>query len=241
MILNFGGFNGSSGCTLEITAEPNSTVTITKGDLTYTTIADNNSSAIFKGIEDGTWTVTMTTSSGSSSTKAVEVKSHWIAEGNIKFLYKEGVMCSEFEGGFTGVGKITNSGNRLTFQSQYNSSYSNYYSAYYSKTKIDFTGYDYLYVEIDSNTGVCYLGFDSDSSMSGTAISSCMKITSSDVNSSKIFRLPLSSISSKTQAFAFGTNADISTKYVIKNLWLAKSTVWGGTEKSKTSLSFAAG
>lgn len=241
MILNFGSFNGSGGSTLEITAEPNSTVTITKGDLSYTTIADNNSSAIFKGVEDGIWTITTTTSSGSSSTKAIEVKAYWVAEGNIKFLYKEGVMCPEFESGFTGVGKITNSGNRLTFQSQYNNSYGNYNSAYYSKTKIDFTGYNYLYVEIDSNTGTCYLGFDSDSSMSGTAISSCMKITSSDVDSSKIFRLPLSSISSKTQAFAFGTNPSASTKYVIKNLWLTKSTVWGGTEKSKTSVSFTAG
>lgn len=163
---------------------------------------------------------------------------HYMLDKDVKYLYRNGKMCEEFESGFNGIGQITNEANLLTFTSKYNSTYGNRSSALYSQTKINFSEYSWLYIKIDSTNGNCYIGFNSDSSMTTTAISSCMKITTTDLNSSNIFKIPLSSISNKTQAFSFGAEG---ATYKISKIWLAKDASQEAVEKTVTKLVFSSG
>lgn len=65
MIMNIGtGRGGGSGGTLTITAPVGGVVTITKDDKTTTKTVGANGTAVFKGVESGTWTVTLSDPTG---------------------------------------------------------------------------------------------------------------------------------------------------------------------------------
>lgn len=71
-IFNMISGGGGTGGTLTVTAPANTTVTISNGDKTKSKTSDANGTAIFKGLETGTWTVTITNST-QTTTKTIYI------------------------------------------------------------------------------------------------------------------------------------------------------------------------
>ena len=59
-LYGFGGGSGVSGATLTVTAPAGCTVTVSKDGKTKIKTAGTDGLAVFKGLETGTWTVTIT-------------------------------------------------------------------------------------------------------------------------------------------------------------------------------------
>lgn len=69
---NAGGSSGSGG-TLTVTGIAGDIVTVSKDGKTYTRTFNSSGVAVFKGLSTGTWTVTMTNSTGLTATRIVEI------------------------------------------------------------------------------------------------------------------------------------------------------------------------
>ena len=72
MIFNMTGGGSGSGATLVVSCPANVTVTVSKGNKTYTKNSGNLGSATFKGLDTGTWTVKIQSSS-QTATKNITI------------------------------------------------------------------------------------------------------------------------------------------------------------------------
>ena len=103
MILNMtGGGSGGTGATLTVTAPAGCTVTISKDGKTKTKVAGADGVAVFKGLETGTWTVTIT-DGGQTSTKTVAITADYSTviaffSANINVTYPSGSTCIATDG-----------------------------------------------------------------------------------------------------------------------------------------------
>ena len=68
----FGGGSGGTVAALTVNAPAGATVTVSKDGKTYMKTADSSGVAVFKGLKSGTWTVTITDGS-QTSTKSVKI------------------------------------------------------------------------------------------------------------------------------------------------------------------------
>lgn len=79
MIFNVTGGGGGTGCTLTITAPVGATVTVSKdGKSKPSKVVDTTGAVVFKGLETGTWTLTITDGKD-TATKTVEIKADYQA------------------------------------------------------------------------------------------------------------------------------------------------------------------
>lgn len=104
-LYGFGGGGGSAGATLTVTAPAGVTVTLTGGGKTKTQTADSGGKAVFRGLETGTWTLTITDGTDTAS-KTVEITANYTEEimffaANLQVVYPAGLVCRATEGGTT--------------------------------------------------------------------------------------------------------------------------------------------
>lgn len=78
MIFNVTGGGGGTGCTLTITAPVGATVTVSKDGKAKPSKVATTGTVVFKGLETGTWTITITNGMD-TATKAVEIKADYQA------------------------------------------------------------------------------------------------------------------------------------------------------------------
>ena len=72
MIFNMVGGGGGSGATLVVSSPANVSVTVSKGDKSYTKNSGSLGSSTFKGLATGTWTVTIS-GNGQTATRTIEI------------------------------------------------------------------------------------------------------------------------------------------------------------------------
>jgi len=97
MIYNVTSGRGINGATLTVTAPAGVTVTVSKGAKTKSKTTDSAGKAVFRGLESGTWTVTITNGSQSASRQVV-VTSDYTASltffsARIAVAYPAGSVC----------------------------------------------------------------------------------------------------------------------------------------------------
>lgn len=103
MILNMtGGGSGGTGATLTITAPAGCTVTVSKDGKTKTKVAGADGVAVFKGLESGEWTLTITSGS-QTSTKTVSITADYSTAiaffaATIHITYPAGSTCTATDG-----------------------------------------------------------------------------------------------------------------------------------------------
>jgi len=102
MIFNVTGGGGGTGCTLTITAPVGATVTISKDGKSKPSKVATTGTVVFKGLETGTWTITITNGTD-TATKTVEVKADYSAEitffsATINIVYPAGLACTVTDG-----------------------------------------------------------------------------------------------------------------------------------------------
>lgn len=101
MILNMISGGDGTGGTLTITAPANTTVTISKDDITKTKTADVNGIVTFNGMETGIWTVTITDGSQTTAT-TVDVTIDYTTTieffATIAVTFQEGYTCTCSDG-----------------------------------------------------------------------------------------------------------------------------------------------
>lgn len=105
MIFNVTSGRGGSGATLTITAPAGCTVTVSKDGKAKTRVANADGIAEFKGLETGTWTITITNGTDTAS-KTVEIKADYQAEitffsATINITYPAGLRCTITNGSTT--------------------------------------------------------------------------------------------------------------------------------------------
>ncbi len=83
-ITNAGG--GGTGCTLTVTAPVGATVTVSKDGITKPAKVATTGTVMFKGLETGTWTITITNGS-ETATETVEIKADYHAELSFTRIY----------------------------------------------------------------------------------------------------------------------------------------------------------
>lgn len=104
MIFNVtgGGGGGGTGCTLTITAPAGATVTVSKDGKTKTKNSGASGVVVFKGLETGTWTITITNGTD-AATKTVEIKADYETQigffsATINITYPAGLACTATDG-----------------------------------------------------------------------------------------------------------------------------------------------
>jgi len=102
MIFNVTGGGGGTGCTLTITAPVGATVTVSKDGKSKPSKVATTGTVVFKGLETGTWTITITDGTD-TATKTVEIKSDYSAEitffsSTINIAYPAGLACTATDG-----------------------------------------------------------------------------------------------------------------------------------------------
>ena len=103
MILNMtGGGSGGTGATLTVTAPAGCTVTVSKDGKTKTKAAGADGVAVFKGLESGEWTLTITSGS-QTSTKTVSIIADYSTaiaffSATINITYPAGSTCTATDG-----------------------------------------------------------------------------------------------------------------------------------------------
>lgn len=105
MIFNVTGGGGGTGCTLTITAPVGATVTVSKDGKSKPSKVATTGTVVFKGLETGTWTITITNGTDTAS-KTVEVKADYQAEitffsATINITYPAGLVCTATNGSTT--------------------------------------------------------------------------------------------------------------------------------------------
>ena len=102
MIFNVTGGGGGTGCTLTITAPVGATVTVSKNGKAKPSKVATTGTVVFKGLETGTWTLTITGGTD-TATKTVEIKADYSAEitffsSTINIAYPAGLTCTATDG-----------------------------------------------------------------------------------------------------------------------------------------------
>lgn len=97
-LYGFGGGGGSAGAALTVTAPAGVTVTLTRGGKTKTQTADSDGKTVFRGLESGIWTVTITNGTDTAS-KAMEIRANYETEisfftATIQIAYPAGLICT---------------------------------------------------------------------------------------------------------------------------------------------------
>ena len=105
MIFNVTGGGGGTGCTLTITAPVGATVTVSKDGKSKPSKVATTGTVVFKGLETGTWTITITNGTDTAS-KIVEIKADYQAEitffaATINIAYPAGLVCTVTKGSIT--------------------------------------------------------------------------------------------------------------------------------------------
>lgn len=99
---NVGGGSGGSGGTLTVTAPANVTVTITKDSKTKTKNSGTSGVVVFKGLASGTWTLTITNGSQTSSKPVVVTADYSTViaffAATINITYPAGSTCTCSDG-----------------------------------------------------------------------------------------------------------------------------------------------
>lgn len=93
---------GGTGGTLTVNAPPLATVTVSKDGKTKTKVAGTDGVVVFKGLETGTWTVTITDGTQTAS-KTVEITADYATTINffsatIHITYPAGSVCTATDG-----------------------------------------------------------------------------------------------------------------------------------------------
>lgn len=105
MIFNVTGGGGGTGGALTVTAPANVTVTVSKDGKTKTKNSGTSGVVVFKGLETGTWEITITNGTD-TATKTVEIKADYQAEitffsATINITYPAGLTCTATNGSTT--------------------------------------------------------------------------------------------------------------------------------------------
>ena len=105
MIFNVTGGGGGTSCTLTITAPVGATVTVSKDGKSKPSKVATTGTVVFKGLETGTWTITITNGTDTAS-KTVEIKADYQAEitffsATINITYPAGLTCTATDGSTT--------------------------------------------------------------------------------------------------------------------------------------------
>lgn len=105
MIFNVTGGGGGTGCTLTITAPVGATVTVSKDGKSKPSKVATTGTVVFKGLETGTWTITITNGTD-TATKTVEIKADYETQigfftATIHVLYPAGLVCTATHGSTT--------------------------------------------------------------------------------------------------------------------------------------------
>ena len=101
-LYGFGGGGGGAGAALTVTVPAGVTVTLTKDGKTKTATADSGGKAVFRGLETGTWTLTITDGTDTAS-KTVEITADYSEEimffsAALQIVYPAGLACTATEG-----------------------------------------------------------------------------------------------------------------------------------------------
>lgn len=104
-LYGFGGKSGRSFATLTITAPIGATVTVSKDGKSKPSKVATTGAVVFKGLETGTWTITITKGTD-TATKTVEIKADYQAEitffsATINITYPAGLACKATHGSTT--------------------------------------------------------------------------------------------------------------------------------------------
>lgn len=102
MIFNVTGGGGGTGCTLTITAPVGATVTVSKDGKSKPSKVATTGTVVFKGLETGTWTITITKGTDTAE-KKVEIKADYSVEvtffsSTINIAYPAGLTCTATDG-----------------------------------------------------------------------------------------------------------------------------------------------
>ena len=105
MIFNVTGGGGGTGGALTVTAPANVTVTVSKDGKTKTKNSGTSGVVVFKGLETGTWTITITNGTDTAS-KTVEIRADYETEisfftATIQITYPAGLACTATNGNTT--------------------------------------------------------------------------------------------------------------------------------------------
>lgn len=105
MIFNVTGGGGGTGATLTITAPVGATVTVSKGGKAKPSKVATTGTVVFKGLETGTWTITISNGTD-TATKTVEIRADYEVEitffaATINIVYPAGVACTVTNGSTT--------------------------------------------------------------------------------------------------------------------------------------------
>lgn len=105
MIFNVTGGGGGTGCTLTITAPVGATVTVSKDGKAKPSKVATTGTVVFKGLETGTWTITITNGTD-TATKTVEIRADYETEisfftATIQIAYPAGLVCTVTNGSTT--------------------------------------------------------------------------------------------------------------------------------------------
>ena len=105
MIFNVTGGGGGTGCTLTITAPVGATVTVSKDGKSKPSKVATTGTVVFKGLETGTWTITITNGTD-TATKTVEIRADYETEisfftATLQIVYPAGHACTVTHGSTT--------------------------------------------------------------------------------------------------------------------------------------------
>ena len=114
MIFNMVGGGGGSGATLVVSSPANVSVTVSKGDKSYTKNSGSLGSSTFKGLATGTWTVTIS-GNGQTATKTIEITADYAItiaffSASINITYPANSTCVVTNSGGQTVASDTNTG-----------------------------------------------------------------------------------------------------------------------------------
>ena len=114
MIFNMVGGGGGSGATLVVSSPANVSVTVSKGDKSYTKNSGSLGSATFKGLATGTWTVTIS-GNGQTATKTIVITADYAItiaffSASIIITYPATSTCVVTNSGGQTVASDTNTG-----------------------------------------------------------------------------------------------------------------------------------
>ena len=104
-LYGFGGNRGSASSNLTVTAPVGATVTVSKDGKSKPSKVATTGTVVFKGLETGTWTITITDGTD-TATKTVEIKADYQAEitffsATINITYPAGLTCTATDGSTT--------------------------------------------------------------------------------------------------------------------------------------------
>ena len=112
MIFNMVGGGGGSGATLVVSSPANVSVTVSKGDKSYTKNSGSLGSTTFKGLATGTWTVTIS-GNGQTATKTIVITADYAItiaffSASINITYPANSTCVVTNSGGQTVASDTN-------------------------------------------------------------------------------------------------------------------------------------